>query len=219
MCSAVPLPSLTVSYQDVGPDMKGGHSLALQTVGDPDGIKILMLHGGPGYYWLPENLMALYSRLRDAGHNVCLQALNQRGCGIGEAISCYTNLLDDDLVKRAHDLAHFAAPDILLGHSTGSMVALTAIIEDTCRAKSVLLLSPYTASLGEHTYWMTDKAAKYPHAFARFYNFVIEQWQLNKGPVPSDLRQNYIIIGVSYFFTCMTVICKSKLTWCISIFM
>ncbi len=180
---------IAISFHDVG----NGHELALQTLGDPAAKRILMLHGGPGYYWLPDNLQLLYQRLTDAGHAVCLQALSARGCGIGPATSRYTDLLDDDLVLRAADLTCFAAPDILLGHSTGCMVALTAVMEGFCRPEKLLLVSPYTASLSEQDYWLTAKAAKYPRAFQMFYDFVAENWQLYKGAVPHDLRENLYV--------------------------
>lgn len=185
-----------VTFHPVG----DGHELALQTIGDPDGIKILMVHGGPGYYWIADNLKLLHERLTAAGHSVCLQALSCRGCGIGDAISTFDDLLNDDLVKRAQDLLRFEAPDILLGHSTGAMIVLTAVIEEYCRPKELLLVSPYTASLGEHAYWVSTKAEKYPRAFATFYNFMTEQWQLNKGPVPHNFRQHlYENWGELYF--------------------
>lgn len=185
-----------ITHHPVG----NGHALALQTVGDPNGIKILMLHGGPGYYWLPDNLVLLHDRLAAAGHSVCLLALSQRGCGIGPMASHYTDLFDDDLLKRAHDLTHFAAPDILLGHSTGAMVALTALMEHTYAPRAVALISPYTASLGEHHHWVTTKAAQYPRAFQTLYDFVAEQWQAHKGPLPDDLRDHLYEYWGQLFF-------------------
>lgn len=177
---------VTITHHPVG----NGHELTLQTVGDPNGVKVLMLHGGPGYYWLADNLVLLHSRLAAAGHNVCLLALSQRGCGLGPMASRYTDLFDDDLVKRARDLVHFDAPDILLGHSTGCMVALTALMEKSCTPRATALISPYTASLGEQSYWVTTKAAQYPRTFQTLHDFVSENWQTYKGSLPDDLTEH-----------------------------
>lgn len=187
---------ITVSYHPVG----NGHELAMQTLGDPAGLKILMVHGGPGYYWIPDNLVLLHDRLTAAGHKACLQALSCRGCGIGTAVSRYTDILDDDLLKRAGDLGHFSAPDILLGHSTGAMVVLAALAEGFCTPRTTALISPYTASLGEHDYWVTEKAKKYPLQFNRFYDFVAEQWRTYKGTLPADLREKLYPYWGELFF-------------------
>jgi pimeloyl-ACP methyl ester carboxylesterase len=178
---------ITLSFHPVG----HGHELALQEIGDPKGLKILMVHGGPGYYWQPDNLLLLHQRLTEAGHNVCLQALHCRACGIGDAVSRYTDILDDNLIKRAQDLAHFGKPDILLGHSTGVLIVLAALMERTIAPRSTLLLSPYTASLGEHAYWVNVKAKKYPKAFKRFHDFVTENWALYKGDLPADFEEKF----------------------------
>lgn len=187
---------ITVSYHPVG----SGHELALQTLGDPAGFKILMIHGGPGYYWIADNLVLLHDRLTKAGHKVCLQALSCRGCGVGNAVSRYSDILDDDLLKRADDMVQFHAPDILLGHSTGAMIALAAVIEGFCKPRATALISPYTASLGEHAYWVNEKAKKYPLPFKRFYDFVAENWEKYKGPLPNDLHEKLYSYWGELFF-------------------
>jgi pimeloyl-ACP methyl ester carboxylesterase len=182
---------IALSFHPVG----NGHALALQEIDDntpnSKALKILMIHGGPGYYWQPDNLLLLHKRLSDAGHDVCLQALHCRACGIGDAVSRYNDILDDNLLKRAHDLSHFGTPDILLGHSTGAMIVLAGLMENTIAPRETLLVSPYTASLGEHDYWINVKSQKYPRAFKRFHDFVTENWQTYKGGLPADLDKQF----------------------------
>ena len=165
--------------------------------GDAQDSSVLMLHGGPGYYWLKQEIETLASLTPKKARFLAVQA---RGCGLGDFVSRNDDLLDDNLFKRAEDLRHFDAPDILLGHSTGAMVALTAVMEGFVKPKKILLVSPYTAALGEHHYWVTAKAALYPQNFARFYGFVAENWQTYKGALPADFKENLYLHWGELFF-------------------
>ena len=173
---------------------------AVIDIGDRDAPSVMMLHGGPGYYWMKAELDYLHSLIAAKGKRVRLLGVQARGCGIDDYITPNPDLLDDNLVKRAQDLAAFDVPDILLGHSTGAMTALTAVIEGHIKPKQLVLLSPYTASLGEQDYWLTDKAAKYSHAFEGFHAFIRDHWQRYKGDIPADLRQNLFVYWGQLFF-------------------
>jgi len=179
---------------------QNGQPIAVIIEGPENAPSILMLHGGPGYHWLPKEIKGLSHDLSGLGTGLRIHALQGRGCGIGEYLSPYQDLLDDNLYKRAEDLKAFENPDIILGHSTGAMVALTAVIEGFVKPKKLILLSPYTASLGEHAYWVNQKAKKYPAAFMRYKDFVENKWQEHVGQLPEDLQENlYINWGKLYF--------------------
>ncbi len=160
--------------------------IAVIEFGDKNSPELLMLHGGPGYFWLEKEIETLFKQLSE----VNIKAVQGRGCGVGEYISPYKDLLDDSLLKRAEDLKAFDNPEILLGHSTGAMVALTAIMEGFIKPKRLILMSPYTTSLGEHEYWVTIKAKKYPKAFAGLVNFVAAKFKEYRGSIPDDLIGN-----------------------------
>ncbi len=173
-----------------------GQEISVIEFGDNNSPELLMIHGGPGYFWLEPEIETLFNQLS----NINIKAIQGRGCGIGEYVSPYKDLLDDNLLKRAEDLKAFDAPDILLGHSTGAMVVLTSIMEGFIKPKKLILLSPYTASLGEHEYWITTKAQKYPKAFARFTGFVASKFKEYRGFVPDDLESNLYKHWADIFF-------------------
>lgn len=178
-----------------------GQKMAIIRAGSDNADSLLMLHGGPGYYWHHKEIEDLSARLSFYGTHLNIIALQGRGCGTGVNISPYDDLTDDSLYKRAEDLKAFASPDILLGHSTGAMIGLTAVMEGFIKPKILLLLSPYSASLGEHVYWITEKAPKYPAAFARFSSFVKTHWQKYKGQIPQDLIEKFYIYWGELFFS------------------
>ena len=47
----------------------------------------LMIHGGPGYFWWPEEVQKLSQALSGTGCATRLVAMQARGCGICDAIS------------------------------------------------------------------------------------------------------------------------------------
>lgn len=176
--------------------------------GDAAAPRFLIVHGGPAYMWLQDEIQTLSRELTEAGVDLRLMAMHGRGCGLGQHANPYNDLTDDSLMKRARDLGAFATPEamptIMLGHSTGTMVTLTALMEGVIAPKHLILLSPYTASLGEHDYWVTKKAAKYPVAFGMFRDFVAQKWQETHGNVPSDLVKDLYIYWGKLFFDLKT---------------
>jgi pimeloyl-ACP methyl ester carboxylesterase len=177
-----------------------GQKMAIIEAGSPEGRRLIMLHGGPGYFWLAREIEDMAARLSSLGHQLHILALQGRGCGVGAHASPYQDLTDDSLFKRAGDLKGLAPVDILLGHSTGAMVALTSVMENFIKPAQVILLSPYSASLGEHEYWITVKAHKYPVAFGRFFNFMRLHWLKYKGPLPADFSEKLYIYWGNLFF-------------------
>jgi len=178
-----------------------GQKISVIEAGPDDALRLMMLHGGPGYYWPEGEIADLSNRLQQTGTYLKIEAVQSRGCGIGNYISPYQDLLDDNLYKRSEDLKAFDSPEILLGHSTGAMVALTAVMEGFIKPEKIILLSPYTASLGEHEYWITKKAEKYPKVFGQFYSYVEAQWQKYKGELPKDLKEKLYMYWGELFFS------------------
>jgi pimeloyl-ACP methyl ester carboxylesterase len=66
--------------------------------------------------------------------------------------------------------------------------------------KQLVLVSPYTANLGEHAFWVTEKAKEYPRAFARYETFTRAMYEKHMGPVPADFRDKLYMYWGEVFF-------------------
>ncbi|NDV92223.1 prolyl aminopeptidase [Alteromonas sp. 345S023] len=113
------------SYQDGFLDVGSGHSLFYEQSGNPDGIPVLFIHGGPGG-GLPPNYKCFFDhqRYRIIGYE-------QRGCGrsthpgVTTDNDTWQNLNDISLLKQHLNIDKW----LIFGGSWGSTLALLYTLE------------------------------------------------------------------------------------------
>ena len=155
-------------------DVGDGHSLYWEDWGNPDGIPVVCLHGGPGAGF-KDSHKALFD---PAVHHVLFH--DQRGCGrsrpvAGTAHNTTQHLIGDIEALMEHvgwETAHVA------GGSWGSTLSLLFAIEHPHRVRSLLLWSVYLARRFEND-WVN---LGYP----RFH--LPAEWERFIGLVPDRLR-------------------------------
>lgn len=158
------------SYQTQWLDVGDGHQLYLEFSGNPDGIPVVYLHGGPGggssenhrRYFDPEK------------YHIIL--FDQRGCGRSKpSPSTKDNTLDhliNDLEKiRQHlNIEHW----VIAGGSWGTTLALAYGIAHPERALAFILRGLFLGTESEFNWlYKTDGAKKFfPEYYRQFVQFL-----------------------------------------------
>lgn len=159
-------------------DMGDGHRVYVEQCGRPDGIPVLVLHGGPGggcspamrRYFDPEVFRTVL--------------FDQRGCGRSrphasvEANTTWHLVADIERIREALQIGRF----ILFGGSWGATLALVYAISHPDRVEHLVLRGVFLGSQAELDWFYGGGAgAFYPDLWARFV-----------GPVPPEERGDLI---------------------------
>lgn len=154
------------------------HTLYYELVGDPDGVKVIFLHGGPGGGISPMN-----RRFFDPGiYNVLL--FDQRGAGKSKPQAEWrentTQLLIEDINKLREHLG-FTEPVIIFGGSWGSTLAVAYAESYPESVRGLVLRGVFLGSKAEidHFYHGGVKPL-WPENFARL-----------QGILPNPEKHNY----------------------------
>ncbi len=152
---------LTYGYLSVG----GPHQIYFETFGNPNGIDVLFLHGGPGLGFTDVDKRFFNPNLF---HVIFF---DQRGCGkslpLGELNENHTQALIEDILKllnylRIDRVAIFAG-------SWGSTLALLFGIKYAHRVNTMILRGYFPATLHSLNYYFNGGVAKHhPDAWSRF---------------------------------------------------
>lgn len=130
-------------------DASGGHRVWWCEGGDPQGLPVLLVHGGPGGRSRPESLRWW------RGLGIRWIAIDQRGCGRSQPTGgCADNRLDDllDDMDRLRQQLGLRRWSIAAG-SWGATVALASWLREPTAVDGLFLRSPF---LGSH-----DEVARY----------------------------------------------------------
>ncbi len=149
--------------------MDSGHSVYWEVCGNPRGLPVLFLHGGPGG-GCSENSRRFFDPAR---YRIIL--FDQRGCGrstpAGSLIANTTaHLLDDiEQLRKALSISRW----ILFGGSWGAALALAYAQQYPDRVSSIVLRAVFTARQSELD-WLYRSGAShlFPEAWARFNAFI-----------------------------------------------
>jgi proline iminopeptidase len=142
----------------------GGHRLRYEDSGDPRGLPVVVLHGGPGSGCTP----ALRRFFDPRAWRIVL--LDQRGAGRstprGEARANTTGDLVADLerLRAALEIERW----ILWGGSWGATLALAYAAAHRERVRGLILRGVFLASPGEIAWYLRGVRAFLPEAWARF---------------------------------------------------
>lgn len=159
-------------------DVGDGHRIYVEQCGSPDGIPVLVLHGGPGGGCSP----AMRRYFDPSVYRVVL--FDQRGCGRSTPHASVTNnttwhLINDiETLRIALQIESF----ILFGGSWGATLALIYAITHPERVSRMVLRGVFLMTRAELDWFYGGGAgAFYPDLWSRFIN-----------PIPEDERSDLI---------------------------
>jgi len=142
-----------------------GHRVYVEQCGNPQGVPVLVLHGGPGGGCSP----AMRRYFDPAVYRVVL--FDQRGCGRSrphasvEANTTWHLVADIDLIRQTLGINRF----ILFGGSWGATLALIYAISHPARVLAMVLRGVFLMTQAELTWFYGGGAgAFYPDLWQRF---------------------------------------------------
>jgi proline iminopeptidase len=152
-------------------DMGDGHRVYVEQCGNPDGIAVLVLHGGPGGGCSPQ-----MRRFFDpAIYRVVL--FDQRGCGRSRPLAVVENNTTWHLVRDIESIRQALGIDqfVLFGGSWGATLALIYAISHPERVRHMVLRGVFLATQSELDWFYGGGAAAfYPELWSRFVAHIPE---------------------------------------------
>lgn len=146
-------------------EVSGGHQLYVQDWGNPKGLPIIFLHGGPG----GQTKDSHKRNFDPQKHRVIF--FDQRGCGKSLPTGSLQNNTTPDLIKDITAIAdHLKWRQFTIyGSSWGAFLALAYAVQNPGRAKNLALSSIFTGSQREID-WMEqgEFRAFFPEVWEKF---------------------------------------------------
>lgn len=148
-----------------------GHELYWEQCGNPDGIPLIFLHGGPG-----GGISPLHRRFFDPdAYRIIL--FDQRGAGKSMPhASTHANtrrhLVDDMEKLRAHfkiDRWH------VFGGSWGSTLALSYAVQHPHRCRALILRGIFLLTQNEIDWWLHGVRRFFPESWEKFAHYIPEE--------------------------------------------
>ncbi|MCB1783428.1 MAG: prolyl aminopeptidase [Alphaproteobacteria bacterium] len=140
------------------------HNIYWEQSGNPEGVPIVLLHGGPGAGATP-----IHRRFFDPDH-YRIVIFDQRGAGRSQPLGCLKNntlqhLIDDMEVLREHlaiDRWH------VFGGSWGSTLAMSYAIQHPKRCLSLILRGVFLCEQEEIDWFLYGMNSFFPEAWEQF---------------------------------------------------
>nr|WP_136251486.1 prolyl aminopeptidase [Ningiella ruwaisensis] len=160
-----------MSVQSLKLPVSNGHTLHIELAGNPEGIPVLFLHGGPGagingnYQW-PFNL----SQYR-------VIAFDQRGCGQSQPFGDLQHNTTQDLINDIEEIRKHLKIDnwMVFGGSWGATLALCYAIHYSECVLSLILRGVFLARKTDFDWFLqanSGAARVYPDAYQHFISQV-----------------------------------------------
>jgi proline iminopeptidase len=154
-------------YQNGFIDVGSGHSLYFEQSGNPDGIPVLFVHGGPGA-GLPPNYKCFFdsNKYRIIGYE-------QRGCGRSTPLASTSyndttqNVNDIELLRQHLNIPHI----LLFGGSWGSTLALLYAISHPDKVTGLILRGVFLARQEDRDWFLSPQgcaAQLFPEYYRKF---------------------------------------------------
>ncbi|PQO24710.1 prolyl aminopeptidase [Rhodobacteraceae bacterium WD3A24] len=172
-------------------DVGDGHSLYVEQCGNPDGIPVVVLHGGPGGGCSP----AMRRYFDPATYRIVL--FDQRGCGASrphasvEANTTWHLVADIERIREALGIARW----IVFGGSWGATLALIYAQTHPDRTAYLALRGVFLMTQAELDWFYGGGAGR----------FWPELWQEFLAPIPESERGDLIAAYARRLFTGDTV--------------
>ena len=153
-------------------DMGDGHKIYVEQCGKPDGIPVIVLHGGPGGGCSP----AMRRYFDPAVYRVVL--FDQRGCGRSRPHASVENnttwhlIRDIEAIRAALGIAQF----IVFGGSWGATLALIYAISHPDAVRQLVLRGVFLGTKAELDWFCGGGVAA----------FLPEHWQRFTAPIPPE---------------------------------
>ena len=158
------------------------HTVYWEISGNPNGIPVFVVHGGPGFGSYPIN-----RRYFDPNSYQIIQ-MDQRGCGKSTP---HAELLENDtlaLVADIETLRKFLEIDswYIFGGSWGSTLGLVYAINHSSKVKALILRGIFLCSKSEISWFNQDGGASklFPENYERYRNYIPKEER-------HDLQQAY----------------------------
>ncbi len=151
------------------------HDLYWEQSGNPDGVPIILLHGGPGAGASP-----IHRRFFDPDF-YRIVIFDQRGAGRSHPLGCLENNTTQDLVKDIELLRQHLEIDRwhIFGGSWGSTLALNYAIKFPERCVSLILRGIFLCEQHEIDWFLYGMQTIFPEAWEQFANFIPQDEQSN----------------------------------------
>lgn len=156
------------------------HNLYWEQSGNPDGVPIVLLHGGPGAGATPT-----HRRFFDPDHYRII-IFDQRGSGRSTPLGSLTNNTTEHLLGDLEALRkHFSIPRWhLFGGSWGSTLALAYAMRHPDRCISMILRGIFLCEQYEIDWFMSGMGNIFPEAWEQFSSYLPKEER-------GDLLNNY----------------------------
>lgn len=153
------------------------HEIYYEVCGNPDGVPVVFLHGGPGSGCNPAQ-----RRFFDPKHYRII-LLDQRGCGRSKPLGETTNNTIDDLVHDIDLIRTHLGIDrwLVFGGSWGSTLGIAYALKHTQHVTGLILRGIFLSRNSELNWFLNDVRAFYP-----------EPWEVLCDFLPADSRTNPI---------------------------
>jgi proline iminopeptidase len=152
------------------------HTLYVEQVGNPQGIPIVFLHGGPG-----SGLDETHRRFFDP-QKFHVILYDQRGCGKSQPIACTSNNTTADLIQdleKIRDLVGIKTWHVF-GGSWGSFLALAYSQAYPERVRSLILRGLFLGSNEEISFFYQKGASfVFPEAYETFVSILTDEEKID----------------------------------------
>jgi len=154
-------------------DTGDGHRLYYEQSGNPQGVPVIFLHGGPGAGSNPA-----HRRFFDPDF-YRIVIFDQRGAGRSRPFASVENNTTDHLVADIEQLRlHLNIHSwLVFGGSWGSTLALVYALRHTDRCRGLVLRGIFLGSTAELDWFLYGMNMVFPEAWRRFAEYIPEQEQ------------------------------------------
>lgn len=145
-------------------DVDGTHNLYWEQSGNPDGVPIVLLHGGPGAGASPA-----HRRFFDPDHYRII-IFDQRGAGRSQPLGCLENNTLNHLISDIEALRHHLRVDgwHIFGGSWGSTLALAYAQAHSDQCLSLILRGIFLMEQDEIEWFLYGMKMIFPEAWEQF---------------------------------------------------
>ncbi len=145
------------------------HQIYVEESGQPDGIPVLFIHGGPGGGCLP------WQRRFFNPEKYRIILFDQRGCGRSQPYASLENNTTPDLIEDMERIRNELAIErwVLFGGSWGSTLAVAYAEQFPQRVQALILRGVFLCRPKDIYWFYQDGASRvFPDAFAEFVKLV-----------------------------------------------
>jgi proline iminopeptidase len=163
-------------YPDIAPhvsgmmDLDGHHKMYWEVSGNPDGVPVVFLHGGPG-----AGASSSHRRFFDPDH-YRIVIFDQRGCGRSKPFGALENNTTQHLIADMEQLRISLEIEswLVFGGSWGSSLALAYGMTHPQRVKGFILRGLFLCRDLELDWFLGGMAKVFPEAWRNFVEFLPE---------------------------------------------